>query len=390
MDLRLEFVFRSLREEKPFLELCQEYSISRKTGYKWKKRFLEQGPNGLADLSRKPATSPNQVAEDVVCEIIRIKNDHQGWGPRKIRDVYARKHPCAELPSESTFKRVLEKAGLVQKRKRRKQDACGRIETRIVPQAPNDLWTVDFKGWWYTRDRQRCEPLTVRDEFSRFVLCASALEDARSTTVRRQFEHLFTTCGMPQTIRSDNGSPFACTRAPLGLTRLSAWWVALGIDLDRIPLGRPDQNGGHERMHRDIALELEACPEIDLMHQRAALETWRHTFNFERPHEALGMRVPGEVYRKSDRLFPNEPQQLTYPAGFLTRKTSVRGAIKLQDVQITISTAIAGWHIGLNPTGPHGFLVWFGPHCLGAIDLSTESFKAADRQLAPPTTDCTQ
>jgi transposase InsO family protein len=380
VDSRLEFVLRTLREEVPFRDLCTQYGISPKTGYKWTRRFLEHGPQSLHDLSRKPHHCPSQLAEDAMCEMIRIKIDHKGWGPRKVRQVYARKYPEVELPSDSTFKRVLEKAGLVHKRKRKPSDTCGRIELGIVPDAPNVLWTVDFKGWWYTANRQRCEPLTVRDGYSRFVLCAAALDDAKSITVRRQFERLFETHGLPLAIRSDNGTPFACTRAPLGLSRLSAWWVALGITWDPIPPGRPDKNGGHERMHRDIALEVESVPETDLRHQRAALEAWRHTFNFQRPHEALGMRTPAEVYCKSQRPFPNQPHELSYPAGFLTRKVNQAGAIRLHAVRLTISTAVSGWHLGLKPSGADGFLVYFGPLCLGVIDLRTEAFKAAYTQ----------
>ena len=379
MDLRYEFVLRALLEEKPLRELCTEFGISAKTGYKWKERFLAHGAPGLSDLSRKPKSSPRELPGDIVCEIVRIKNAHQGWGPYKIRDIYAHKHPGADLPSESSFKRVLEKAGLVTKRKRRSHETCGRIEYRVAPQAPNDLWTVDFKGWWYTNNRQRCEPLTVRDAHSRFVLCTSALDDGKSDTVRRQFERIFETYGLPNAIRSDNGSPFACTHAPLGLSRLSAWWVALGIHLDRIPPGHPEQNGGHERMHRDIACEVERCPETDLQQQRAALETWRHLFNFERPHEALGMRTPGEVYRPSDRPFSKDPQELSYPAGFLTRKVNCAGSIHIEGLHMKISTTLAGWHVGLKPGGADGYLVWFGPLCMGTIDIGAQAFTSADK-----------
>ncbi len=375
MDSRLEFVLRALREEQPFQALCQEYGVSCKTGYKWKQRFLEEGWGGLADLSRKPKRCPTEVAEDVVCAIIRIKHDHAGWGPLKIRQVYARQHPACRLPSESTFKRVLEKAGLVQKRPARKADLGGRIQYRVEPQGPNDLWTTDFKGWWYTRDHQRCEPLTVRDTYSRFVLCTAALDDAQGPTVRRQFERLFETYGLPRAIRTDNGTPFACSHTPLGLSSLSAWWVALGIHLDRIPPARPDQNGAHERMHRDLAAEIESRPEANLPRQRAALEAWRHSFNFERPHEALGMRVPGEVYRRSERSYAPEPIELTYPAGFIPRKVNAAGNIKVDGIRVRITSAIAGWHVGLKPCGPDTCLVWFGPLCLGTLDLQTEAFR---------------
>ena len=378
VELRLEFVMRALREEMAFRDLCQEYGISAKTGYKWKERFLRDGMHGLEDQSRRPNHSPQQVAEDVLCEIVRIKKDHKDWGPKKILQVYARTYPHAEPPSLSTVKRVLDKAGLVKKNRRRKSQTCGRIEYRVQAQQPNDLWTVDFKGWWYTVSRQRCEPLTVRDQYSRFVLCATPLDDAKSTTVRREFERLFECYGMPQAIRSDNGPPFACTQAPLGLSRLSAWWVTQGITLDRIPPARPDQNGAHERLHRDMRA-LQNCPEDDLERQRATIEVWRHEFNFERPHEALDMRVPGDVYQKSSRPFLNEPRQLQYPADFLRRRVGKKGSVRVENRRIDISTVFAEWDIGLKPCGADDFLVWFGPLCVGTLDLRTESFKAAHK-----------
>ena len=200
VDCRFEFVMRALHEEIGFGELCEEYGISAKTGCKWKRRFLEKGFGGLEDLSRRPHCCPGQIAEDVVCEIVRIKSDHRGWAPHKIREVYRRKHPQAELPSESTFKRILEKAGLVRKRRQKKHDTCGRLEHGTVPQGPNDLWTAEFKGSWHTSNGQSAladEPLTVRDAYSRFILCAAPLEDAKGTTVRREFETLFETYGLP-------------------------------------------------------------------------------------------------------------------------------------------------------------------------------------------------
>ncbi len=380
MDLRYEFVLRALREGKGFGDLCRAYGISPKTGYKWKRRFLAEGLAGLEDRSRQPRRSPSRIAEDVLCELIRIKKDHAAWGPLKIREVYTRKHPHTAAPSRSTVKRVLQKAGLVQPRRRRPPEACGHIENRRVAEAPNALWTADFKGWWHTHNGERCEPLTVRDDFSRFVLCVRALENAQSETVRREFECLFETYGLPRAIRSDNGPPFGSVHAPLGLSRLSAWWVALGINLDRITPGHPQENGGHERMHRDLALELEACPEADLPRQQAALETWRHAFNFERPHQALGMRLPGDLYRRSEQAFARTPDPLAYPAGFLTRKVSPAGYVALAGVKIPVSVSIAGWHVGLKPLGPDEFLVWFGSLCLGTLDLRTEAFHAAGKR----------
>lgn len=379
MDSRLAFVLRALQEGERFDELCTEFGISRKTGYKWKERFMAGGPAALADRSRRPKHSPEQLAENRVCEMIRIKQDHPTWGPRKVREVYARKHPHTELPSESSFKRVLEKAGLVNKRRSRRHDACGRIENRIVPEKPNDLWTVDFKGWWYTTRHERCEPLTVRDDFSRFVLCINPLENAKGATVRREFERLFETYGLPNVIRSDNGSPFACSRAPMGLSKLSAWWIACGIGLDRIPPARPDQNGGHERLHRDIAMEVERRPETDLDAQRASLETWRRTFNFERPHEAIGMRMPAELYTNSERTWSKDAIEVDYPRDYLTRRVSRHGTIGFEGAVILIASALEGWCVGLKPCPERTYLVWYGPLCLGTIDMRTEAFIRAEQ-----------
>jgi len=382
MDSKVEFVMRALQEGVPFNELCQEFGISRKTGYKWKERFMQLGLSGLKECSRRPNHSPQQVGEDLLCELVRIKKDHLGWGARKILDVYARKHSQVKRPSESTVKRIFEKTGLVTKRRRRNHEASGRIENRIVAQKPNELWTVDFKGWWYTGARERCEPLTVRDQFSRFVLCVNPLENAKSVTVQHEFERLFETYGLPLVIRSDNGSPFACRRSPLGLTRLSAWWIANGISLDRIEPAHPDQNGGHERMHRDMALEVERYPQTDLQHQRAELETWRHTFNFERPHEAIGMRVPADLYQKSERRWSKGTEQLDYPADYMKRKVLPSGAIAVEGIQIRLTSALVGWHVGLTPYPDEQYLVWFGALCIGTIDMRTQTFKAV-REAGP-------
>ncbi len=296
MDARTEFVLRAMRQDSDFCALCGEFGISRKTGYKWKERFLREGLPGLAERSRRPESSPNQLGEDHVCRIVRLKQVHPHWGPRKLRDVFARQFSAERVPSLSTFKRVLDKAGLVERRRRRKsQEAGARLTRRVVAERPNHVWTVDFKGWWYTLDRRRFEPLTIRDDYSRYILCARALASARTEVVREEFHRVFEHNGLPEIIRSDNGGPFAADSSPLGLTRLSAWWLTLGINLDRIRPGKPQENGAHERMHRDIAWELESNAEIDVVKQQASLDVWVKTFNNDRPHESLGMKCPCEL-----------------------------------------------------------------------------------------------
>jgi putative transposase len=267
---------------------------------------------------------------------------------------------------------VLERAGLTQKRRRLHSAEAGRLCSTRRAVAPNEVWTVDFKGWWRSYGK-RCEPLTVRDEHSRYVLELRRMDNAQTQTVRGSFERLFERAGLPQAIRSDNGSPFASVRALFGLSRLSAWWVALGIDLERGRPGHPQDNGAHERLHRDISREIEALGES----AQEAMDLWRQTFNYERPHEALGMRCPGEVYIPSKRKYEGTPEDLHYPQ-MCPRRVSASGVIRIDQLQLFLSNSLAGWSVGLKPITKDLMEVWFGRLLLGQIDLSTSSFIRAD------------
>ena len=385
MNLRMEFVIKALQPGANFRALCREAGISPKTGYKWQERFLDEGKAGLADASRRPRGSPSQVPEAVVCELVRLKQGHRSWGPRKIRELYLRLHGGA--PSASSCQRILTKAGLVQIRRQRKACMAGRLSRRVVARAPNDVWTVDFKGWWFTGG-QRCEPLTVRDEFSRFLLSARALSCSTTECVRSEFERLFEEYGLPRVIRSDNGIPFACRHGLLGLTRLSAWWLVLGIDLDRIRPGHPEENGAHERLHRDIAYEIEGLVSGGLPEQQAALDAWRQSFNEERPHEALQMHSPAQIYRKSLRRYNGTPERIAYRQGFLTRNVSPRGVIKIHTNHLFISQSLGGWQIGLNPISADEMELWFTELFLGKIDLTGGGFLAAHGRQEPASDPC--
>jgi len=372
MQERIEFALRAMRTLN-FRALCQEYGISTKTGYKWKERFLREGLEGMVEESRRPKSSPEQLPEEAVCEIVRLKLAHVNWGPRKIRELYLRRH--GEVASESTFKRVLERVGLTQRRRRRRSTEAGRLSSGRRAAVVNEVWTVDFKGWWRDGAR-RCEPLTVRDEHSRYVLEVRDLADARSQTVRNSFERLFQRHGLPQAIRSDNGSPFASRNGLLGLSRLSAWWVALGIDLERGRPGRPQDNAAHERMHKDISREVEAVGQSG----QDALDLWRESFNYERPHDSLGMRCPGEVYVASERKYEGTPEDLDYPQ-MCSRRVNPRGIIWLDGEGLFLSTALAGWSVGLKPISAELMEVWFGRLFLGQVDVTTSSFIRADSRL---------
>ena len=358
-----------------FRALCAEYGISAKTGYKWQRRLLQYGLAGMAEQSRRPHSHAAELSEAVVCEMVRLKAAHRHWGPRKIRELYLRRH--GQAASESSFKRVLERAGLTEPRRRRQRaTAAGRLWSERRGQAPNEVWTVDFKGWWYDGQGQRCEPLTVRDEHSRYLLELRRLADSRTETVRHCFERLFERYGLPGAIRSDNGSPFAHVRGLLGLSRLSVWWLALGIDLERGRPGHPQDNGAHERLHRDIRVELEPS-----LAAQAALDLWRQEFNQERPHESLGMKCPAEVYQPSPRPYVGTPEDLDYP-GMDRRRVSGQGTIRWEAITFFVTGSLAGWSVGLKPLACGRFEVWFGRLLLGWIEPRTESFqRAEDRPL---------
>jgi transposase InsO family protein len=374
MEQRSEFALRALKTDN-FRALCAEYGISAKTGYKWRDRLLRWGLEGLAEQSRRPHSHAEELSPEVVCEMVRLKRLHPYWGPRKIRALYGRMH--GKAASESSFKRILARAGMTEPRRRKRRSVeAGRLWSERRAQAPNEVWTVDFKGWWYDVQRQRCEPLTVRDEYSRYILELRRLADGKTDTVRRCFEGLFERYGLPGAIRSDNGTPFAQAQALFGLSRLSVWWLALGIDLERGRPGHPQDNGGHERMHRDIGTELEPHTA-----EQEALDLWREEFNGERPHEALGMKYPAEVYQRSERDYCGTPEDLVYD-GMYGRRVNKHGLVKWHGAEIAISRSLRGWSVGLKPTVEGKTEAWFGRLFLGWIDRATESFqRAASRPL---------
>lgn len=367
MSKRTEFAMRAMQSDN-FRALCREYGISPRTGYKWRERFVEGGLGGMGEKSRRPHCSPQKLAEEEICRMVRLKERHRAWGPLKIREVYLRQYGSA--PSESSFKRILERCGLTEKRRKASlREPGGRIASGRKASAPNEVWTVDFKGWWYDRDG-RCEPLTVRDEYSRYVLELRALPDARTATVQECFAALFSCYGLPQAIRSDNGAPFACSQALLGLSRLSAWWLAHGIELERSRPGCPQDNGGHERLHRDIARELEG---VEHHERQAAFETWRRQFNEERPHAALEMRVPAQLYTASPRVWSGSTPVLSYP-GMTTRRVQRRGQFIYENQPIFVSSALSGWDIGLRSTGTETLEVYFAQLLLGLLEPQTAAF----------------
>lgn len=376
MEQKELFIKEMLKSEKPFKHLCAEFGISEKTGYKWKNRFYEKGKSGLVEQSRATHSHFNEIDGDTAAELICLKNAHPSWGPKKVREIYARKNTDKITPSLSTVKRILDKAGLVKPRKVKPpcSSDCPRLQQQIQAYAPNDVWCIDFKGWWKS-DGELCEPFTVRDKYSRKILCAKLVTSKTAETVRAIMTDLFKQYGLPKCIHSDNGVPFAAPNGLLNLTSLSVWWITLGILPDRSFKGRPDQNGSLERMHRDIAWEIEKKIPGGISANQIVLDAWVEEYNTERPNEAIGMKMPDEVYQISPRKYEGDFDELEYPIGFLTRKVFNSGEILINGIRITIGYSLRGWHVGLQPIpNSDKYYVFLTDFLLGTLDMDSCCF----------------
>lgn len=378
MSLKLEFIDRARAPGANVSALCREYGISRQTGHKWLKRFTQGGFDGLEEMSRRPRSAPLATAEDVVVAIVAAREAHPRWGPRKLAVVLSRQ--LGEVtPSARTIARVLDRFGRIRKRHKKRGLSVVERAPDVVAHAPNDVWTVDFKGWWRAVDGTRCEPLTVRDAFSRFVLAIRLNERTNTQCVRPVFERLFRRYGVPKAIKCDNGSPFVCMHARAGLTTLSAWWVSLGIDLVRSRPGCPQDNGAHERMHADVSLDLQTSPAANRDTQQRACDRWRQEFNHVRPHDALGGRTPAELYKPVPRAV--RPRIAMYPSTWLVRTVRHNGDITCAAGRTYVSLALAGQRVGLEPVGGLRWRIWFYKLDVGTVELDPVHVPADLRDL---------
>ena len=377
MKEKRSFMEAVLKQERPFRELCREWGISEKTGYKWRNRFLEQGYAGLAEESRAPREHPNAIDGDTAAELIRLRLAHPTWGGKKLLALYQRAHPNVSLPSLSSVNRVIEKAGLLKKKRIHTAaitSECPRLNQGLEVHEPNDVWCIDFKGWWRS-DGEICEPFTVRDKYSRKILCVRLMTSKSAEAIRLVMSELFRKYGLPKAIHSDNGTPFAATNGILGLTCLSVWWSTLGILPERSLPGHPGQNGSLERMHADIAREIEGKIPGGISANQAALDEWAKEYNGIRPNEAIGMKTPDEVYRPSERKYIGDFDTLEYPAGYLPRKVFESGEIILNGVRVTIGFALRGWHVGLREQKQPGIYdVFLAEFLLGTLDMTSCCF----------------
>jgi putative transposase len=300
VDERLRFIARLLDGEK-MAGLCREFGISRKTGYKIYARYKDCGLEGLTDRSRRPYRHANQLPMQIEALIVQLKKEYPRWGAPKIRERLRRRYPGVSCPAISTVHAVLDRHGLVTRRKRRRYRAEGTPLSR--PTTPNELWCADYKGEFMLSDRRYCYPLTITDFASRYLLTCEGLSTTKETYAFAVFERAFKDFGLPRAIRTDNGIPFSCPNALYGLSRLSVWWLRLGIDIERIKPGHPEQNGRHERMHLTLKTEATKPASANFLQQQARFDDFIERFNQERPHQALGMKVPGgSTRRHPDRI----------------------------------------------------------------------------------------
>jgi len=369
LDERVSFMAAYLQGEDSLTAVCRRFGVSTKTGRKWVGRYRESGPEGLRDRSRAPHRHPNATSAEIIQLVIMAKHKRPNWGPRKLIPRLREQHPEAELPAPSTAGQILERHGLVKPRKRVRHTPPW---TRPLEDctAPNETWCIDFKGWFRTLDGVRCDPLTITDAYSRMLLCCRGLSSQNGRLVRRAMERVFREYGLPATIRSDNGTPFAST-ALGGLSRLAVWWIKLGIMPERIRPGHPEENGRHERMHRTMKAETTNPPMPNMRSLQVVFDGFRFEFNEERPHEALGQVTPASIYRPSKRSYPTRIREVEYASETTVRRVRSKGEIKWKGELIYLTEALTGEPVGLIPEDDRHLAVYFGPMKLCLLELST-------------------
>jgi transposase InsO family protein len=365
MDQRTQFIADYLRDSLTISELCALYSVSRKTGYKWIDRYLQQGPVGLEERSRQPHRSPNQTPEHIVAAFIELRTHHPSWGAKKLLSVVQRRHAGWDLPGRSTVCDILHRHGLVPKKRQRRVIGHPGAPTSSM-RLPNDVWSADYKGQFKTGDGVYCYPLTVTDNCSRFLLGCQALTSTAVHEAKPVFTRLFHEFGLPRRIRTDNGVPFA-TNTLARLSQLSAWWVRLGILPEFIEPGHPQQNGRHERMHRTLKAETTRPAAGSCRAQQRRFNRFRAEFNHERPHEALDMQTPASRYEPSPRPMPQRLPPLEYPDRFEVRYVSANGGIRWNKRWVNVSITCVGEYVGLEEIDDGVWNVYFGPLKLGRL-----------------------
>jgi len=359
-------------------ELARRFEVSRKTVYKWLERYKIGGMEDLADRSRRPLVQAGRTDEEIEQWLVDLRHAHATWGPRKLRQFLERREPEKQWPAESTIALILDRHGLTAKRKKRRRATPSEQPLHHAKEA-NDVWSIDFKGWFLCGDGKRCDPLTVSDAATRYLLCCESMESTGTELVKKKLVHLFEEFGLPWRIRSDNGPPFASTGVG-GLSRLSVWWIRLGILPERIEPGEPQQNGRHERMHRTLHQETANPASANEKKQQKSFDRFRASYNCERPHEALNGACPNDLYRASTRTLPAKLPELEYREGLHLRKADEEGKIRWKQARCRLGRALANEVVGLEPLDDGVQRVWFGPVLLGLLDERMGSSKTATKR----------
>lgn len=379
MDERLRFVARLLEGEK-MAPLCAEFGISRKTGYKIFDRYKDCGVTAFTDRSRRPHRQANRLPAPMEATIVRLKREYPGWGAPKIREKLRKAYAGPQLPAISTVHAVLDRHHLVQHRRRRRHVATGTSLSR--PTEPNVLWCADYKGEFRLGNRRYCYPLTITDFASRYLLTCEALLTTQERFALTVFERTFKEFGLPQVIRTDNGVPFASAHALYGLSRLSVWWLRLGIQIERTKPGHPQDNGRHERMHLTLKREATKPAAPNVLQQQARFDTWGTHYNEERPHQALGMKVPADVYTRSPRVYRGL-EDLSYPFHDQTITVTHCGRICFKGQKVNLSQVFAGQNVGVTQVGERIWLVTFMQYDLGYFDDETCRLEPIQNPFGP-------
>lgn len=380
LDERIRFVIRH-KDGEDMTSLCREFGISRKTGYKIVERYEECGFDGLSDRSRRPARYANAMPPQVEAAIVAAKKEKPNWGARKIRERLLRTLPHeVKIPAISTIHTVLDRHELVSRGKKRRQRAQG---TPLSDGAqPNDLWCTDYKGEFQLGNKQYCYPLTVTDHASRYLLLCEAMESNKEQNALTAFERLFKERGLPLAIRSDNGVPFASPNGLFNLSKLSVWWLRLGISIERIKPGHPQQNGRHERMHLTLKKETTRPAGANIFQQQATFDAFIEEFNNERPHAALEMKFPVEVYTPSTRVYEGLPEP-NYPFHDKTVNVTNCGRLCLYRKKINLTRSLAGQAVGVKEVDDGVWLVSFMEYDLGYVDLEEKTLQPLDNPFGP-------
>lgn len=372
MEQCVRFVLMVQDDSENFACACRQFGISRKTGYKWWGRFARDGLLGLEERSCRPLRSPQATCSAWSKRILLLRKKRPRWGPKKLRARLMAWAKGAAVPAASTIGRILAAAGMV--RRGRKRRLAGPVVVRpglTVATCANEVWAVDFKGWFRLGNGERCEPLTVSDLYSRYVLCSAGGPDVSYAQARPVFERLFKEKGLPARIRVDNGPPFG-SQGAAGLSRLAVWWVSLGVKPEFIMPGHPEQNGSHERMHRTLKAEAIDPVGRNRRVQQKQLDRWRWEFNYERPHEALGQVTPATLYEKSARAYGGPLEPWSYPVEYVNRRVRTNGEIRWAGRKRFIGEAFVGQSVGLNKIREGKHLVYFHAYLLGELDESEE------------------